>query len=146
MSQAGGSGLVIFRQSKHKEAAWRLVEFLSQPARQVRFYELTGNLPPRESAWKLGRLEEDPPVRAFHEQLEHVCRCRACQNGSRSRRRSWRPGKRSIAGEKTVDEAVVDLDRQVDQNARQAPLDAGTQTRNADRKLSTSSCEHSRQC
>src|SRR5205807_1753819 len=66
VSQAGGCGLAIFRRSEHKDAAWRLVEFLSQPRQLARFYQLTGNLPPRESAWKLGRLEDDPPVRAFH--------------------------------------------------------------------------------
>src|SRR5205823_1734826 len=38
ISQAGGSGLAIFRRSIHKEAAWRLIEFFSQPRQLARFY------------------------------------------------------------------------------------------------------------
>ena len=36
-SIAGGSSLVVFRASRHQAAAWRLIEFLSQPAVQRRF-------------------------------------------------------------------------------------------------------------
>ena len=55
-STAGGSSLVIFRSSRHAQAAWRLIEYLSEPDVQVRFYALTGNLPPRRAAWRDGRL------------------------------------------------------------------------------------------
>jgi multiple sugar transport system substrate-binding protein len=71
---AGGSSLVVFRGSKHPELAWKLVEHLSLPASQRRFYQLTGNLPPRRESWKDERLANDPYVRAFREQLERVVR------------------------------------------------------------------------
>ncbi len=51
VSVAGGASLVLFRASRHPEAAWKLVEFLSEPAEQVRFHGLTGDLPARRSAW-----------------------------------------------------------------------------------------------
>ncbi|MCI0335864.1 MAG: sugar ABC transporter substrate-binding protein [Planctomycetes bacterium] len=113
VSQAGGSGLAIFRRSERKEAAWRLVEFLSRPEKLVRFYELTGNLPPRESAWKLGQLEDDPPVRAFHEQLKHVVPMPRVPEWEQITTKIWDAGQAVIAGE-TVDRAVADLDRAVD--------------------------------
>ena len=71
-STAGGSSLVVFEHSAHKDAAFRLVEFLSRPDIQQQFYELSGNLPPRRSSWHGDRLESDPYVVAFREQLERV--------------------------------------------------------------------------
>ena len=115
VSQAGGSGLAIFSRSKHKEAAWRLVEFLSRSEQSVRLYKLTGNLPPRESAWKLGRLEDDPPVRAFHEQLEHVVPLPRVPEWEQITTRIIRAGQAVIARKKTVEEALADLDQQVDE-------------------------------
>jgi multiple sugar transport system substrate-binding protein len=71
-STAGGSSLVIFRSSRHREAAWRLVEYLSEPAVQLRFHELTGNLPPRRTPWRDPKLAGDRYARAFRDQLERV--------------------------------------------------------------------------
>ncbi len=70
---AGGSSLVVFRTSKHPELAWQLLEHLSRPASQRRFYALTGNLPPRRSSWQGdAALSSDPYVAAFRDQLERV--------------------------------------------------------------------------
>ncbi len=71
-STAGGSSLVVFEHSEHKEAAFRLVEFLSRPDIQQQFYEISGNLPPRRASWRGDRLESDPYVVAFKEQLERA--------------------------------------------------------------------------
>ena len=71
-STAGGSSLVLFRQSPRKQAAWQLIEFLSEPATMQRFHALTGNLPPRRSAWRTAALANDAPSQAFATQLERV--------------------------------------------------------------------------
>ncbi|HWO25372.1 MAG TPA: extracellular solute-binding protein [Kofleriaceae bacterium] len=71
---AGGSSLVVFRGAAHPREAWQLVEYLSQPAQQKRFYELTGNLPPRRTTWDDPVLASDAHVRAFRLQLERVKR------------------------------------------------------------------------
>lgn len=70
-SIAGGSSLVVFRRAAHPRAAWQLIEYLSRPEVQQRFYALTGNLPPRRAAWTDPRLG-DEAVRAFRDQLERV--------------------------------------------------------------------------
>ncbi len=72
VSLAGGSSLVLFQRSRHKDAAWRLVEYLSQPAQQLRFYELSGDLPARREAWSSDALARDVHLRAFGEQLKRV--------------------------------------------------------------------------
>jgi multiple sugar transport system substrate-binding protein len=69
---AGGSSLVVFEASRRKEAAWKLIEYLSRPEVQLRFYALTGNLPPRRSTWSDERLAGDVHARAFRDQLERV--------------------------------------------------------------------------
>jgi len=71
-STAGGSSLVIFRSSRHARSAWQLIEYFSEPDVQLRFHALTGNLPPRLSAWRDPRLAGDPYARAFYEQLQRV--------------------------------------------------------------------------
>lgn len=72
LSLAGGSSLVIFRSSKHPAEVWKLLEFLSQPKQQEKFYQLTGDLPARTDAWSDSLLLGDPNRRAFWEQLQRV--------------------------------------------------------------------------
>jgi multiple sugar transport system substrate-binding protein len=72
ISMAGGGSLVVFRASAHKAAARKLIEFLSEPAQQVRFFQLTGDLPARRAAWSSPVLANDTHFPAFRVQLEHV--------------------------------------------------------------------------
>ena len=69
----GGSSLVVFRNAAHPREAWQLIEYLSRPDVQRRFYDLTGNLPPRRTAWDDPRFA-DEHVQAFRDQLERVRR------------------------------------------------------------------------
>ena len=71
-STAGSSSLVIFEASSKREAAWRLVEYLSRPAVQRAFHLMTGNLPPRRSAWRDPQRANDAYAGAFRDQLERV--------------------------------------------------------------------------
>lgn len=71
-SLAGGSSLVIFRASPRRDAAWRLVEYLSRPEQQLRFARLTGDLPARIDAWNDSSLLGDPIARAFYVQLQRA--------------------------------------------------------------------------
>src|SRR5207249_2021526 len=72
VSPAGGASLAVFRRSPRQDAAWQLIEYLSEPAQQVRFYRLTGDLPARREAWTEAALERDPQAGAFWTQLEAV--------------------------------------------------------------------------
>jgi multiple sugar transport system substrate-binding protein len=76
VSIAGGSSLALFKRSRVKPLAWKLIEYLSRPAVQLEFYRLTGNLPPRRSTWALplngAPLSSDRYARAFADQLERV--------------------------------------------------------------------------
>lgn len=71
-SLAGGSSLVIFKKSNKKEAAWKLLEYLSEPKTQSKFYKLTGDLPARVEAWEDSAFVNNPYTKTFHLQLQHV--------------------------------------------------------------------------
>ena len=72
VSTAGGSSLVLFKGSPRKEAAWKLIAYLSETATMQRFHTITGDLPPRRSAWRSEALANDALSQAFLQQLERV--------------------------------------------------------------------------
>ncbi|KRF01212.1 ABC transporter substrate-binding protein [Frateuria sp. Soil773] len=113
-SGAGGSSLVIFRNSPHKDAAWALIEYLSQPAVQQRFYDLLGDMPPRRSSWDGGALRDDPQARAFREQLERVKPTPPVAEWERIATEMQLVAAQAIAGELTIDQAAAEIDRRAD--------------------------------
>ncbi|MBK5258528.1 MAG: sugar ABC transporter substrate-binding protein [Thermoanaerobaculia bacterium] len=72
VSLAGGSSLVLSSKSRKKEAAWKFIEFLSEPVQQARFYEKSGDLPARRSAWDMKPLAGDDKIAAFRTQFERT--------------------------------------------------------------------------
>ena len=113
-SIAGGSSLVLFRASQHKAAAWQLIEYLSQPAVQRRFHELTGDLPPRRSAWEKGSLVDDVYARAFRDQLERVKPTPKVPEWERIATEIRLVTERLVHGDFTVDQAAAELDARAD--------------------------------
>ena len=113
-STAGGSSLVVFRRARDKTAAWQLVEYLSQPSVQRRFHELTGDLPPRRSAWEEGALVDDVYARAFRDQLERVKATPKVPEWERIATEIRIVGERLVHGDYTVDQAAAELDVRAD--------------------------------
>jgi multiple sugar transport system substrate-binding protein len=109
-SIAGGASLVVFANSKHKEAAWQLVEYLSRPDVQLRFHSLTGNLPPRRSAWASRDLANDEYARAFHEQLERVKPTPPVPEWERIASEMQLVAERMVGSGMTVGEAAAEID------------------------------------
>jgi len=113
-STAGGSSLVIFKRSLRKAAAWRLVEYLSEPATMQRFHALTGNLPPRRSAWRTAELENDAPSQAFLRQLERVRAAPKIPEWERIFQAMQLSAERVVARKQDIGEATMQLDAWVD--------------------------------
>jgi multiple sugar transport system substrate-binding protein len=114
VSMAGGSSLVVFRASKHRDAAWKLVEFLSRPAQQLRFYRLTGDLPARTEAWRDSALTADAATRAFGDQLQRVKSWPKVPEWEEISIRLQDQVERAVRGVTSQDSALADLDREVD--------------------------------
>lgn len=72
ISLAGGSSLVIFKNSEHKQEVWKFFEYLSLPETQIEFYKLLSNLPAVTEAWEDSVLKNDPYMEAFRIQLDNV--------------------------------------------------------------------------
>jgi len=113
-SIAGGSSLVIFRKSPNAAAAWQLIEFLSQPDVQRRFHALTGDLPPRRSAWSEGALRDDVHARAFREQLERVKPTPPVPEWERIANEIRVVAERVVHGDLTVAQGAAELDARAD--------------------------------
>ncbi|HKZ10612.1 MAG TPA: sugar ABC transporter substrate-binding protein [Rhodanobacteraceae bacterium] len=113
-SVAYGSSLVILRHSKHQDAAWKLIEYLSQPDLQARFYELLGDLPARRSAWESPVLKGDPKLRAFRAQLEHMRPAPQVPEWEQIVNMMQQVAARAVAGQLTIDEAAAQMDTQAD--------------------------------
>jgi multiple sugar transport system substrate-binding protein len=113
-SLAGGSSLSMFRASKHKKEAWALIEFLSEPAQQAKFVALTGDLPARESAWTLAKLDADPQTRAFLVQLRDVTPTPKVPEWELIATRLFETVERVVRGRVSEKEGLAALDADVD--------------------------------
>jgi multiple sugar transport system substrate-binding protein len=113
-STAGGSSLVVFRASPVKDAAWQLIEYLSRPDVERRFHALTGDLPPRRSAWDDPALAADVHARAFREQLERVKPAPKVPEWERIADEMHIVAERAARGEWSVERAVQELDARAD--------------------------------
>ena len=112
-SMAGGSSIVVFRGSRHKDAAWRLVRYLSRPDVQVRFYELSGDLPARVEAWADTSLTRDATILAFRDQLLHVVPTPKIPEWEQIAARVKDRAELAIRGSATPEEALALLDQDV---------------------------------
>lgn len=114
LSIAGGSSLVIFESSARKDAAWRFIEFLTEPEQQIRFYELSGNLPARRAAWDDPALQADRELAAFRTQLDHTVALPRIPEWERIATAIFEQGDLAARGQFGTEEAARRLDERVD--------------------------------
>jgi multiple sugar transport system substrate-binding protein len=114
VSTAGGSSLVVFKSSPRKDAAWKLVCFLSEPETMQRFHALTGDLPPRRSAWRAPALADDAPSQAFLQQLERVRAAPKIPEWERIFQEMQHTAERVVQGAQDAAAACQQLDAWVD--------------------------------
>ena len=113
-SVASGASLVIFRRSGQKDAAWRLIEFLSDPEVQKRFYDLTGDLPPRRTTWNEPSLADNLYAHAFRDQLERVKPTPKVAEWERIMTAMQLMAEHVVHGDLPPEEGMRQLDRDVD--------------------------------
>lgn len=113
-SLAGGASLVMYQHSKHKQAAWRLIEYLSEPAQQIAFYHLTGDLPAKKAVWKEAALADNVYTRAFWAQLQQVKSPPKIPEWERIAMKIAQYAEAVIREQMTMDSALIALDADVD--------------------------------
>ncbi len=114
LSLAGGASLAIARTSRHKEMAWRLIEYLTAPEQQLKFYQLTGDLPTRRTAWQDAALPANARVKAFWTQLQAVASPPKIPEWERIASKIAHYAERAVRGDVSEEEALRRLDEEVD--------------------------------
>lgn len=71
-SFAAGSNLTVFEKSKNPDAAWKVIQWLTQPDVQVEWFKAVNDLPSQQSAWEDAAVTADEKVAVFGEQLKSV--------------------------------------------------------------------------
>lgn len=66
----GGANLAVFKDAENRDAAWKFIEWLSQPETQAAWYAEVSALPSVASAWEDPAIADDPYLSVFGEQLE----------------------------------------------------------------------------
>jgi len=69
-SFVGGSNLVVYKDSKNKDLAWKFVQYLTDPKTQVAWYADVADLPAVQSAWDDPTLKSDKNLALFGQQLK----------------------------------------------------------------------------
>ena len=113
-SVANGVTLVLFKRSRHQDAAWQLIQFLSSPEVQARFHGLTGDLPSRRSPWTSPALAGDPYAQAYRDQLERAKPTPKVPEWERISGEILLVAEQMIHGKLDVDGAAAELDRRTD--------------------------------
>jgi len=113
-SIAGGTSFVIFAGSQRKDASWKWVAFLSRPDVQARFHAMTGDLPPRRSAWNSQALKNDVHAVAFRDQLERARPTPKVPEWERIATEMRLVAEQMVNDRLTVDQAAAELDRRAD--------------------------------
>lgn len=64
----GGGNFVVFKDTKNRDAAWKFVQYMSQPDVQAKWFSLVGDLPAVKSAWQQPQLANDKNLQLFGQQ------------------------------------------------------------------------------
>jgi multiple sugar transport system substrate-binding protein len=103
----------MFSRARHKDAAWKLIEYLATTETQRRFQRLTGDLPARKSAWTAD-LRKSGPAQAFWQQMQRVRSTPKIAEWERIAQTIARHSEAAIRGMESVEEALGALDAEVD--------------------------------
>ena len=113
-SAPGGSSLVVFKNARDPEAAWRLVQYLSRPTVQAEFQVLTGDLPAKREAWAAPALASDPHVLTLRRQLARAQAVPKVPEWERIVTEMQIVAERMVRGEFSVEAAAAEIDRRAD--------------------------------
>jgi multiple sugar transport system substrate-binding protein len=114
VSLAGGSSLVITKRSQKQDAAKKFIAFLSRPEIQARFFELSGDLPARRSAWNAPGLIDDREIAAFRTQLDRTVALPRVPEAENIVNAIAEHGQLAIRGQYSAREAALALDEKIE--------------------------------
>ena len=66
----GGANLGVFQGTENRDAAWKLVQYISTPEVQVEWFQVSTSLPAVQEAWEDESVSSNEKFEAFRTQLE----------------------------------------------------------------------------
>jgi multiple sugar transport system substrate-binding protein len=114
VSLAGGSSLAVFKGSKNPTLALQLVQYLSRPEQQAKFYRLSGDLPARREAWADSALAVDREAEAFRIQLGRTVPTPMVPEWEQVTTKVMDRTEAAVRGSQTAAAALAGLDADVD--------------------------------
>jgi multiple sugar transport system substrate-binding protein len=120
------SNLCVSAQTDRVQDAQALVRHLASPASELKFQRLIGNLPARASIWNSPQLRQ-PLLQPFAEQMRQPAIAPKIIEWERIQIEVQLIAERMVRGQLTIPEALVTIDRRVDQilTKRRSLVDAG---------------------
>lgn len=68
-SFVGGGDMVVFKNSPNREAAWKFIQYVTQPTVQAKWYTTMSDLPTTPAAFEQSSLANDKNAQIFRQQL-----------------------------------------------------------------------------
>ena len=68
-SFVGGAELAVFKNSPNRDAGWKFVQYMLQPATQVAWFKAINDLPAVKAAWTDPSISSDASLKVFGDQL-----------------------------------------------------------------------------
>ncbi|OZG61311.1 ABC transporter substrate-binding protein [Bifidobacterium lemurum] len=114
VSFVGGCDLVVFKDSDNKQAAWKFIQWASQPEVQAAWYELSSDLPASQTAWSDEALADNDKLVAFGDQLESTMAPPALATWAQVGSAGDRIVEQINKGQVTVEEGLESLQSEAD--------------------------------
>ncbi|MBB4860722.1 multiple sugar transport system substrate-binding protein [Novosphingobium chloroacetimidivorans] len=120
------SNVAVSARTTQPESAWALVRHLTSTATELRFQQLIGNLPARETAWTLPQLQV-PMLRPFAEQMRQPAMAPKIVEWERIQIEVQLVAEHVVRGLLTIPQALATIDERIDQilAKRRALVEAG---------------------
>lgn len=113
-SFVGGGDLAVFKSAKNRNAAWKLLQWLTKPDVQADWYNTVGDLPAVQGSWQSGKLASDPLLKVFGQQLEHASSPPATPTWEQVAAVIDSDVEKVVKGKMSVAAAVKDMQQQAD--------------------------------
>lgn len=113
-SFVGGCDLVVLKDSKNKQSAWKFIQWASKPEVQAEWYKKSSDLPASQKAWSDDVLSGNDKLSAFGDQLKNTMAPPALSTWAQVSSAADRILEQMNKGQISVDEGLKSLQSEAD--------------------------------
>lgn len=113
-SFVGGADFVVMNDAANPQAAWKFIQWMTEPDTQVEWYKTATVLPSSESAWENETLADDEKLVAYGEQLKSTQAPPAVSTWAQVSAAGDRIMEQIYKGQLSIDEGLKNLQTEAD--------------------------------